>query len=31
MNEASGDKTDIVFSDIKTGPASLLPEEAALF
>lgn len=30
MNEASGDKTDIVFSDIKTGPASLLPEEAAL-
>jgi outer membrane lipoprotein-sorting protein len=30
MNEASGDRTDIVFSDIKTGPASLLPEEAAL-
>ena len=30
MNEASGDKTDIVFSDIKTGPAALLPEEAAL-
>jgi outer membrane lipoprotein-sorting protein len=30
MNEESGDKTDIVFSDIKTGPGSLLPEEAAL-
>jgi outer membrane lipoprotein-sorting protein len=30
MNEESGDKTEIVFSDIKTGPASLLPEEAAL-
>jgi hypothetical protein len=28
--EASGDRTDIVFSDIKTGPAALLPEEAAL-
>jgi outer membrane lipoprotein-sorting protein len=30
MNEESGDKTSIVFSDIKTGPAALLPEEAAL-
>jgi outer membrane lipoprotein-sorting protein len=30
MVEESGDKTDIVFSDIKTGPASLLPEEAAI-
>ena len=28
--EDSGDRTDIVFSDIKTGPAALLPEEAAL-
>lgn len=30
MVEESGDKTDIVFSEIKTGPASLLPEEAAI-
>jgi outer membrane lipoprotein-sorting protein len=30
MNEASGDRTVIVFSDIKTGPGALLPEEAAL-
>jgi outer membrane lipoprotein-sorting protein len=29
MVEQSGDRTDIVFSDIKTGPAALLPEEAA--
>ncbi|MFL6671932.1 MAG: outer membrane lipoprotein carrier protein LolA [Massilia sp.] len=28
--EASGDRTDIVFSDIKTGAAALTPEEAAL-
>jgi outer membrane lipoprotein-sorting protein len=27
--EASGDKTDIVFSDIRTGAAALSPEEAA--
>jgi hypothetical protein len=31
MNEASGDKTDIVFSDIKSGDAAMQPEEAALF
>jgi hypothetical protein len=31
MNEASGDRTDIVFSDIKTGEGAILPEEAALF
>jgi len=30
MVEESGDKTDIVFEDIKTGPSALLPEEAAL-
>jgi hypothetical protein len=29
--EASGDKTIIVFSDIKTGEGVLLPEEVALF
>jgi len=29
MVEASGDSTDIVFSDIKTGPGAVLPEEAA--
>jgi hypothetical protein len=29
MVEQSGDRTDIVFSDIKTGPTALLPEEAA--
>lgn len=31
IQEAGGDRTDIVFSDIKTGPAAVLPEEAALF
>lgn len=31
ISEASGDRTDIVFSDIKTGETALLPEEAALF
>ncbi|HZV63381.1 MAG TPA: outer membrane lipoprotein carrier protein LolA [Telluria sp.] len=31
IGEASGDRTDIVFADIKTGEAALLPEEAALF
>lgn len=30
MIEASGDRTLIVFSSIKTGAAALLPEEAAL-
>jgi hypothetical protein len=30
MVDAGGDKTDIVFSDIKTGPQAILPEEAAL-
>jgi len=29
MNEDSGDRTEIVFSDIKTGPGAVLPEEAA--
>jgi hypothetical protein len=29
MEEDSGDRTDIVFSDIRTGPGALLPEEAA--
>ncbi|KGF83090.1 membrane protein [Massilia sp. JS1662] len=29
MVEDSGDRTDIVFSDIRTGPGALLPEEAA--
>jgi hypothetical protein len=29
--EASGDRTDIVFSEMKTGDAAMLPEEAALF
>jgi outer membrane lipoprotein-sorting protein len=29
MLEQSGDRTDIVFSDIKTGPGAILPEEAA--
>jgi outer membrane lipoprotein-sorting protein len=28
--EASGDQTDIVLSDIKTGPAAVTPEEAGL-
>jgi outer membrane lipoprotein-sorting protein len=31
MVEESGDRTDIVFSDIKTGPGAVLPEEAARF
>jgi outer membrane lipoprotein-sorting protein len=29
MVEESGDRTDIVFSDIKAGPGAALPEEAA--
>jgi hypothetical protein len=29
MVEESGDRTDIVFSDIRTGPDAVLPEEAA--
>lgn len=29
MVEDSGDRTEIVFSDIKTGPGAVLPEEAA--
>ena len=31
MSEASGDRTEIVFSDIKTGESALTAEEAALF
>ncbi|MES2324264.1 MAG: outer membrane lipoprotein carrier protein LolA [Pseudomonadota bacterium] len=31
IDEASGDKTDIVFSEIKIGEGALLAEEAALF
>jgi hypothetical protein len=31
MVEQGGDRTDISFSDIKTGPGAVLPEEAALF
>lgn len=31
ISEASGDRTDIVFSDIKTGAGAVTPEEAALF
>jgi hypothetical protein len=31
IQEAGGDRTEIVFSDIKTGPGAVLPEEAALF
>lgn len=31
INEASGDRTGIVFSAIQTGDAAMLPEEAALF
>jgi hypothetical protein len=31
INEASGDSTAIVFSDIKSGESAILPEEAALF
>ena len=30
MVEESGDRTEISFSDIKTGPGAVLPEEAAL-
>ena len=30
MVEQGGDRTDISFSDIKTGPGAVLPEEAAL-
>lgn len=29
MNEESGDRTEITFSDIKTGSGAILPEEAA--
>lgn len=29
MVEESGDRTEIVFSEIKTGPGAVLPEEAA--
>ena len=31
IDEASGDHTSIVFSDIKTGEGAITPEEAALF
>lgn len=31
INEASGDKTNIVFSAMQSGNAAMLPEEAALF
>jgi hypothetical protein len=31
INEAGGDRTEIVFSDIKTGQGAVTPEEAALF
>ncbi|NVM77855.1 outer membrane lipoprotein-sorting protein [Duganella sp. SG902] len=31
MNEGSGDRTTIVFSDIKTGEGAMSKEEAALF
>lgn len=31
INEASGDSTNIVFSDIKAGEGAILPEESALF
>ena len=31
MEEASGDRTSIVFSGIQTGPAAMTKEEAALF
>ncbi|HEY0061245.1 MAG TPA: outer membrane lipoprotein carrier protein LolA [Telluria sp.] len=31
IDEASGDKTDIVFLDIKTGESAILAEEASLF
>ena len=29
MNEDSGDRTEIAFSEIKTGPGAIAPEEAA--
>jgi outer membrane lipoprotein-sorting protein len=31
ISEASGDRTDIVFSDIRTGAGAVTPEEAGLF
>ena len=31
INEAGGDRTEIVFSDIKTGPGAISAEETALF
>lgn len=31
INEASGDRTTIIFSAIQAGDAAMLPEEAALF
>jgi hypothetical protein len=31
ISEASGDRTDIVFSEIKSGADAVTPEEAALF
>jgi len=31
ITEASGDSTEIVFSDIKTGPGAVTADEAALF
>lgn len=31
MVEESGDRTEIVFADIKTGPGAVMPEEAAQF
>jgi hypothetical protein len=31
IDEASGDRTSIVFSNIQTGAAAILPEEVALF
>jgi hypothetical protein len=31
ISEASGDRTDIVFSEIKTGAGAVTPDEAALF
>jgi hypothetical protein len=31
ISEASGDRTDIVFSEIKAGAGAVTPDEAALF
>ena len=31
ISEASGDRTEIVFSEIKTGASAMLPEEKAMF